>query len=71
MSDIEDEIMTIYTYMFSCYEYSKAITRRAREQKAGMSKRLTTKNIQKYTNIPRYSQQTKGNRLRAFPQIFT
>ena len=32
MNDIEDEVLAICTFIFSCYEYSKAITKRKRKK---------------------------------------
>ena len=32
MSDIEDEVLTTCTFIFSCYEYSKAKTKRKRKK---------------------------------------
>ena len=69
MSDIEYEIMTIYTYMFSCYEYSKAITKKKR-RKSGYGLKIGYKKKTK-RSITRYTQRNKANRLRAFPQMFT
>lgn len=38
MNDIEDEVLAICTYIFSCYEYSKGITKRKRKNKSAWVK---------------------------------